>query len=103
MDSTPYLALFVSYIVSDKAKEILIKMAPVLDETFLNATENQLFIESTLHYYYKIVENVVTFIYDNCTVNQKLSNNMVTPLIGYAIYFFNWVVDQWIKSNAKYS
>ena len=103
MDSTHYLALFASYIVSDKVKEVLIKMAPLLDETPLNATEHQSFIESTLHYYYKIMENVVAFIGDNCTVNHKLSNDIVIPLFVYASNFFNLAVNQWIEANFEYA
>ena len=63
--------LFASYVVDYEVKEILIVIAPLLDETSLDVTEHQSFTEATLHYYDKTLDDVVAFVGNNCTVNRK--------------------------------
>ena len=99
MDRNHHLELFSYYVVDVKVKEEFIAIAPLLDKIYLDDTEHQSWIESTINYYDKILDDVVVFIDDDFTVNHKISNNMGIPLIRCGIHRFNLAVDQWTEDD----
>jgi len=101
--STHYIAIFASYCVDGVQNEILLALAPLLNEESLDAEQHIDFIKATLDIFDKKIENVVALIGDNCATNQKISRLTGIPLVGCASHKFNLAVNKWLESNPVFN
>jgi hypothetical protein len=98
--STHYIGIFAGYTdpATDKYKETLLAIQPMLKEDDLGADSHIELLESTLELYDFPKENVVCLVGDNCSVNKSISKKMDIPLIGCFNHKLTLAVTEYIAS-----
>ena len=96
-----YVALFASYINEEIHKETLLALDLLLNDESLGAEQHIELMISALLVYNNHLDNVVTFIGDNCLTNRKISNDCGIPLmIGCTSHRFNLAVNKmWLENE----
>jgi len=92
-----FLAIYAVYMVKGEVKNVLLCLAPLLDETVFTADEHIVFIESTLAIYRKQMSDVSYMSGDNCEVNRSIARKTGIPLIGCYSHRLNLAVKKFLK------
>jgi hypothetical protein len=95
---TPYMGIF-AYVI-DTNEYLLLAIAPLLDEEDYSAHEHAEFIQATLNWYGRSIDDVLFFVGDNCNVNKRLATHLSVPLVGCASHRLNLAVKE-IHSEMK--
>lgn len=85
-----YVGVFLVYAgPSGDAIYRLIAVAPLLDETHLDADEHIEFIKSTLQWYDLTLSDITFIVGDNCSTNGSIGRKLGIPIIGCASHRLN--------------
>ena len=94
-----YLGLFAVYECGPVVKVVLLGISPPENEEHLDTREHVTFLENTLHFYGKNLDNVLFFVADNCSVNKSISTTTGIPMIGCYSHKFNLAVKLYIEED----
>ncbi|POM67586.1 Hypothetical protein PHPALM_16385 [Phytophthora palmivora] len=89
----------IAYIVGDncavKAQNILIAMAPIIDDNVddLTARSQVKFLDTILSYYGRSKANIAYIVGDNCAVNGAVADKLQVPMVGCASHRLNLAVN----------
>ncbi|POM77766.1 Hypothetical protein PHPALM_4795, partial [Phytophthora palmivora] len=93
--SEHYVAVFASFRHDGKAQNILIAMAPIIDDNVddLTARSHVKFLDTILSYYGRSKANIAYIVGDNCAVNGAVADKLQVPMVGCASHRLNLAVN----------
>ncbi|GMF33445.1 unnamed protein product [Phytophthora fragariaefolia] len=92
--SEHYVAVFASFRHDGKTHNILIAMAPIIDDEVDDhtASSHVKFLDTILSYYGHNKASIVYIIGDNCSVNCAVADQLKVPMVGCASHRLNLAV-----------
>ncbi|GMF62897.1 unnamed protein product [Phytophthora fragariaefolia] len=93
--SEHYVAVFASFCHDGKTHNILIAMAPIIDDEVDDhtASSHVKFLDTILSYYGHIKASIVYIMGDNCSVNCAVADQLKVPMVGCARHRLNLAVN----------
>jgi len=93
--SEHYVAVFASFRHDVKAENILIAMAPIVDDEVDDhtASSHVKFLDTILSYYGRSKASIAYIVGDNCSVNGAIANQLQVPMVGCASHRLNLAVN----------
>ncbi|OWZ08124.1 hypothetical protein PHMEG_00019383 [Phytophthora megakarya] len=93
--SEHYVAVFASFRHDGKVQNILIAMAPIIDDNVdnLTASSHVKFLDTILSYYGRSKASVAYIVGDHCSVNGAVADQLQVPMVGCASHRLNLAVN----------
>ncbi|RLN90823.1 hypothetical protein BBJ28_00012509 [Nothophytophthora sp. Chile5] len=93
--SEHYVAVFASFRHDGKAQNILIAMAPIIDDEVADhtASSHVKFLDTILSYFGRSNASIAYIVGDNCSVNGAVADQLQVPMVGCASHRLNLAVN----------
>ncbi|POM66721.1 LOW QUALITY PROTEIN: Hypothetical protein PHPALM_17370 [Phytophthora palmivora] len=88
-----YVAVFASFRHDGKTHNILIAMAPIIDDEVDDHTTSSHFLDTILSYYGHSKSSIAYIVDDNCPVNCAVADQLKVPTVGCASHRLNLAVN----------